>query len=196
MDPFRWAMFLLTVLTVSRIHQHYPLLARFRPMIVLVIICFFYALANPKSLAAGKVLQRWPSKLIAGLAIVACLSVPFGISMGAAARFILDNYSRTIVYSVLLVLAIRGARDLYAMIWAYVLAAGILSYFSLFVFGLKKAYGSEVARLSDLYTYDANDIGVVVLVALPLAMLLVQVATPMSFASYVYRSDRRATSLP
>lgn len=178
MDPMRWAMFLLTVFTVSRIHQHFPGIARLKPMLLMVGISFMYALANPKELSTGKLLDTWPMKFVAGLALAACLSTAFGISIGSSGRFILDTYSRTLVYGFLLALAIRNATDLYQMVWGYVIATGILSYLSLFVFGLSKSAGSEVSRLSNLYTYDANDVGLVVLVGLPLALLLFQVAKP------------------
>jgi hypothetical protein len=31
-DPLRMALFVLTILTISRVHQHYPVLAKFRPI--------------------------------------------------------------------------------------------------------------------------------------------------------------------
>src|SRR5205814_86480 len=37
LDPYRVTLFLITVLTISRIHQHYPMLARVRPILVLYL---------------------------------------------------------------------------------------------------------------------------------------------------------------
>jgi len=65
-------------------------------------------------------------------------------------------------------------RDLYTFIWAYVLSCSILSFFSLFIFGISKS-GSHVTRLNNLYTYDSNDLGVVMLVGLALTLLLLTI---------------------
>jgi O-antigen ligase len=40
------------------------------------------------------------------------------------------------------------------------------------VFGLSSGGGTELARLSELYTYDSNDLGVVMMIGFPLTMLL------------------------
>lgn len=176
-DPLRFGLFVLTVLTISRVHQRYPVFAALKPMVVLVGICFFYALANPRTLSADNVMKSWPMRLVVALAVTACLSVPFGISMGNAGRFILDSYSRTLIYAFLLALAIRQARDLYMFMWAYVLACGILAWMSLFVFQTQSYTTSYTDRLANLYTYDANDLGLVVLVGLAFALLLLQTAS-------------------
>jgi O-antigen ligase len=73
-------------------------------------------------------------------------------------------------------MSIRGIRDLYTLVWAYVLSCTILVYFSLFVFGMSRASGSHVVRLDHLYTYDSNDLGVVLMIGLALTLLLLTVA--------------------
>jgi O-antigen ligase len=114
-------------------------------------------------------------RLVATLAILACCSVAFGISLGASALFILNSYVKTLAYVFLLAVSVRHVRDLYTFIWAYVVSCGILSYFSLFVFGISQGGGSHVTRLNNLYTYDSNDVGVVMMVGLPLTLLLLTV---------------------
>ena len=175
-DPLRIGLFLLTVFTISRIHQRYPWFAALKPMMVLSGMCFFYAIANPRALAAKNVLQSWPMKLVLAFVAMACLSVPFGISMGNSGRFILESYSRTLIYAFLLALAIRQARDLYMFMWAYVLACGILCWLALFIFQMKNYSASYAERLGNLYTYDSNDLGLVVLVGLAFALAILQVA--------------------
>jgi O-antigen ligase len=176
LDPLRLVLFATTVLTVSRVHQHYPFLAKLRPVLLLVIAAAAYAYLNPRYLTRTNVLTLWPMRLTAVLGIIACGSAVFGISFGSAAHFILDSYVKTIVYAFLIALSIRGVRDLYTAVWAYVVSCGILVYFSLFVFGITRASGSYVARLDHLYTYDSNDLGVVVMVGLGLNLLLLSVA--------------------
>jgi O-antigen ligase len=171
-DPLRVLLFLLTILTISRVHQHYPILAKLRPALLLITASIGYAFLNPRSLTRRNVLERWPMLLVAVLAILSCFSVAFGISLGGSASFILASYSKTVAYAFLLAISIRHTRDLFTFVWAYVIACAILAYFSLFVFGLSSGGGNDLARLSELYTYDSNDLGVVMMIGFPLTLLL------------------------
>src|SRR5687767_1389508 len=175
-DPLRIALFVLTILTISRVHMHYPVLASLRPALILVVASIGYAYLNPRYLTRANVMGLWPMRLVVGLGILACCSVVFGISLGGSALFILDSYVKTLAYAFLIAVSIRHVRDLYTFVWAYVIACGILSYFSLFVFRLSRGTGSHVTRLDDLYTYDSNDVGVVMMVGMALTLLLLVVA--------------------
>ncbi len=171
-DPLRLLLFSLTILTVSRVHQHYPQLMRLRPALLLVIASTGYAYLNPRYLTRANVLALWPMRLVALLGVLACCSAVFGISLGRTASFILDTYVKVLAYAFLLAVSIRYVRDLFTFVWAYVIGCGILAFFSLFVFGITRASNSDFARLDHLYTYDANDLGVVLMVGLPLTLLL------------------------
>jgi O-antigen ligase len=103
---------------------------------------------------------------------LACLSAPFGISLGHSAVFLLNVYVKTIIFAFLVIASVRTARDLYALVWAGVLSAGWLAYTSMFVFKMV-TYGGY-ARLAHLDTYDANDVGLVMLVGLALTLLAFQ----------------------
>jgi len=109
------------------------------------------------------------------LGVWACCTAAFGISLGASAIFILSTYVKVLVYGMLIAVGIRHVRDLFTFVWAYVLSCGILAFFSIFVFGISKSTNSHVSRLSNLYTYDSNDLCVVMLVGLPLTLLLLGV---------------------
>ncbi len=176
-DPVKIGLFVLTVIAVSRIHQHWTVIGKMRPALLMVALLAFYTLANPRSVNADNMVKYWPSKLIIGMCVLAYLSIPFGISMGNSGIFVLDTYSKTIVYALLLLVSVRVVGDMYFHAWAYTIGAGLLCYLSLFVFGLQKYDG--YARLSHMYTYDANDSGLVVLLGLPLALLLIQTAKPL-----------------
>ena len=173
-DPLRMTLFVLTIITISRVHQHYPVLEKFRPALLLVVASVGIAYLNPRYLTSFKGLRLWPMRLVAALAVLACGSAVFGISLGGSASFILSNYVKTLGYAFLIAVSIRHVRDLYTFVWAYVISCGILSFFSIFVFGISKG-NSYVTRLNDLYTYDSNDLGVVMMVGLPLTLLLLSV---------------------
>jgi O-antigen ligase len=173
-DPLRKTLFLLTLLTVSRIHQHFGLVGALRPALLLALAALAYAVLNPRFLSRAPWFRTWPARSVMALGALACASAVFGISLGAAARFILEDYSKTLIFAFLLMATMRGARDIYLYTWAYVIASGILVWMSLFVFGLSKA--GSVSRLSGLYTYDANDVGLVLLVGLGLCLITLHVA--------------------
>jgi O-antigen ligase len=176
LDPLRLALFGLVVLSVSRIHSYYPLIAKLRPLLLLVMFTGLYAFLNPKKIAADN-LQLKPARLVMIIAIWACIGTPFGISLGGSGKFILDEYSKTILLCFLLIVGIRNPRDLLTVVWSYVIGCAALSYLSLFVFGLKKSAGSDMARLQGgMATFDANDIGLVLLIGLALSLLTYQVS--------------------
>jgi O-antigen ligase len=143
-----------------------------RPALLLVVAATVYAYLNPRYLTRSNVLALWPMRLVAVLGVLACCSAVFGISLGRTASFILDTYIKVLAYAFLLAVSIRHVRDLFTFVWAYVISCGILAFFSLFVFGISRTGNSDFARLSNLYMYDANDIGVIMMVGLPLTLLL------------------------
>jgi O-antigen ligase len=169
------ALFLLVVLTISRVHLHVPGIAKARPLLLLTAAVALFAFISPRSLSSGGLMKTWPAKVVAGLAVMACLSIPFGISLGASGKFVLEVYSKIIILTFLLIAACRNVRDLYTFAMSYVVASGILAFFALFVFKLQR-YGTEFdyTRLANLYTWDANDVVLVLLVGLVLALLVLQ----------------------
>ena len=171
MDPLRILLSLLTVVTISRVHLHYPVLAALRPVLLLSILGVGYAFLYPRSLAAAGTVKAWPMRLVLVLGVLACCSAAFGISLGNSAQFILDSFIKTIAYALLIAVSVRNARDLYTYVWAFVLSCGILAIFAVFVFDVEFAGGSA-ARLGELYTYDSNDLGVLLMMGLPLTLLL------------------------
>jgi O-antigen ligase len=176
LDPFRVCIFALMLLNVGRIHQHFPFLAALRPALVLVVLTAVYAMFQPRFIRAENVFAAWMPKAFLALGILACAGAPFGLSLGGSGRFILEDYSKVLVFAFLLVIAIRRTADLFTLVWAYVLSAGILVWMSMFVFGLQRG-GGAAARLSNLYTFDANDVGLVLIVGLALTILTFQTSS-------------------
>lgn len=173
LDGFRICLFLLVVLTVSRVHQHVDAVAALRPAKLLAGASLLFGLLSSRRLSLGELVEQWPAKVMAALAVMACLSAPFGLSLGGSATFILQRYSKVLILAFLLVAAIRDTRDLYFFAWAYVLGAGILAWMAVLMFEVHPtAAQGTVRRLNDLYTYDANDMGCVLMVALPLTLLV------------------------
>ena len=174
MDPLHAALVLLMVMSISRVHQQFSFLALARPALVLVAFSLLYAFLNPRLLSENALFFTWPPRVLAGFALIACLSVPFGISPGASGLFMLQLYAPVLVFAALLVVAVRKAGDLYVLVWSFVIGGGVLAFFANFVFKLSVANGQ--ARLGDMYMYDANDAGLVLTISIPLTLLTLHVA--------------------
>ena len=171
LSPLWIALLLLTVLTVSRVHSYYGAVGRMRPALLLFAFAVAYVFIRPRVLNARNLLRPWPGKVVIALGVFSCFSAVFGISLGSSATFIIDSYSKTIIYACLMMLAFRGWQDVRRLVWAYVVGAAILVWLSLFVFGISKT--------SRGLSYDANDAGLVLLVALPLTLLVFQTSRRM-----------------
>jgi O-antigen ligase len=171
-DAFHITLLTLVFLNISRFHQQVAVLKAMRPELVLTLACVALAFIKPSLLSKRPLLETWPARGAALFGVLACLSAPFGISLGHSAVFILNTYAKTLVFTFLIIAAVRSARDLYSLVWAGVLSAGWLAYTSLFVFRLSNYHG--YARLAHLDTYDANDVGLVMLVGLGLTLLAFQ----------------------
>lgn len=174
-DPMRLLLFLLTLVTISRVHDAFPALSRLHPGLVLTMMVAAYALVNRQTLRAKGLLGPWMPRLMLGMLVFACIGAPFGISLGSSGLFILDSYAKTMVFVFLLLAAVRDVRDLYAFVWAIVVSSALIVVASLFMYQTRE-YG-DYARLANMGSYDANDIGCVLMVGLCFTMLIYQVTT-------------------
>jgi len=176
-DGLRWALFVLVIFTVSRLHQYNSITTAIRPVLLLTFVVAGYAYVNPKLINATSLIKYWPAKVMLALVVLACLSVPFGISIGNSGRFILEAFSKNVILAFLLIAGCRTVRDLYSFAWAYVLGCGVLSYLAIFVFKLQQ-HGADdsYARLVGLHNWDANDIAVVLTLGFALTLVVLQSA--------------------
>ncbi|MFI5249739.1 MAG: O-antigen ligase family protein [Gemmatimonadales bacterium] len=174
-DPYRLVLLLLIVLTVSRLHMAIPSLNKTHPLIVLTIAALGVAWARPALLAQRALFATWPAKVVGGIALWALLGMFFGMSFGSTATFITEDFGKTLIFTFLILASIRTSRDLFTVIVAYIASASWLVYQAVFHFHLEMEKGGYY-RLSHLDTYDANDLGLVLLLGLSLTLLLFQVA--------------------
>lgn len=175
-DPFRVTLFLLIVMTISRVHMQFPALKPLRPGLLITGIAVVIAYARPNLLSTRPLFQTWPARLIGAFALLACVGAPFGISLGNSASAILSDYDKTVIFALLIIVATRSVRDFRGLVWAVVISSAILAWLALFVFRVSHYHGYD--RLANLDTYDANDLGLVLLVGLPFTLLAFRMAGP------------------
>ena len=167
-DPFRIALLLLVVFSLSRLPGYIFFLSAIRTTMLLFLFCLGYALLHPRKLQMRNLAGSWTVRLIYAITVVACASVIFGISEGHSATFIISNFSKTLAITFLLILSIRDQFDLRRLYWSFALGAIVLAFLSVFIVGISK----ETSGVS----YDANDVGVFMVTSLPIVLLLLQTA--------------------
>ena len=165
-DPLRLALLTLIVLSLSRFGGYFGILRLLRPALLLFAFCVAYAFLHKRKLILTNLAGSWTVRLIAGLGVVAVGSALFGISLGHAAKFILENFSKTLLITFLMIVTIRDVADVRRLSWAITLGGVVLAWLSIFVIGISKTTGGV--------SYDANDVGVFMVMTIPLALMLLQ----------------------
>jgi O-antigen ligase len=174
LDPMRLALFGLILVQIGRVHQHYSFIGLLRPGVLGMLVVLGYSALHPQALGRIGILGESNSKRIVYLFVLACISAPFGLSLGGSATYIIDYYSKVFLLWLFIAISVRHLADLVFLMWAYLLSAGFLAYLSIFVY--QTTVDAHALRLSgsSMYMYDANDVGVIMLVAVPLALLVFQ----------------------
>jgi O-antigen ligase len=173
LDFLRFAVALLIVMVVSRVHQIIPGLGALRPALVFALGSFIYAFLHPRALTPDNVMKFWWSRAILVVAAQAVLSAVFGISLGNSGQFILFDYSTVLILAGLVIVAARTTVDLVVFVVAFMVGTAALAWQTNFMFHL--THGAGLERLSTLHTFDANDAGLMFVAALPVAVALVTV---------------------
>lgn len=168
-DAFRLSLWFMVLLSISRIHQHFGQLGALRPALLAAVLALALAVLNASTLSWVNMKTR-PARLMVALVVMACLSVPFGISIGNSGSFLLDAYFRVMLAYVLITLALRGPREISQFTWVFVISCGILAWMATSVFTLGVGMG-DAQRLNELYMYDSNDLGVLLVMGIPLTLV-------------------------
>lgn len=170
-DLLRASLFLFIVISISTVHAYVGVLRVLRLGLVLWVVSLAAVVLLPRSVDWTNIGKSWPPKAVLILTVVACLSAPLGLSLGASGSFLLNVYLRVVGLFVMLVIALRTVRDLSFFTWAFVASAATLAILSLTVMQVSATFGGD-ARLVSSYMYDANDLGLIFLAAIPLAVVL------------------------
>jgi O-antigen ligase len=159
---------------IGRIHEHFSVLLKFRPSMTIFFLLLAYAIVVPGAVSFANLGRTWQPKVLLGLGLWACLSVAFGISLGASAIFFLEEYSRVLIFTLIMIAALRTVLDVRVLVWAFVLSTLFWVYLSFFVLdrGLHAAGGID--RIFGAYTFDPNDMCVIFAVGIPLGLLAFQ----------------------
>ncbi len=167
-DVMRLALAAMTMFSVGSAHLLFPPLLVIRPAMLAGGIALAYAFLNPHTISVDNLRRSWIAKVVIVLGVLAFLSVPFGISLGSAARTFIEEYSKVLVYTLLIIATMQSVSDVRWYIWAYLLGAAALTRLSLTV-DLSKT-GRGVGGM------DAGDVALTLVVAVPLLLFTFQVS--------------------
>jgi O-antigen ligase len=170
-DAVRICLFALMIINISAIHMYLGPVRVLRPGLTLLALALLLVVVKPTLVAWENMTAAYPSKWILVLFGLACGSALFGLSLGGSARLILNVYSINLIFFFLVVIAIRNVHDLALLMWSFVASVGVLVVLAQTVLDLD--YTREgLGRLSGGEgSFDANDIGLILVMALPLALL-------------------------
>lgn len=172
LGPLRLAIAGLMLITVSRAHDYLGIVGAMRPGLLFfggALVCLALL---PHRARFQNLWEEWPSRAMIALVIVACLSALTGLSITASGAFMLESFSRLLSFFGLLVVVIRSVNDLRFLTATYVVSLTVLVFIVIFVAGVSSFDGYQ--RIGETAMYDGNDLGVVFLVGLPLALLMAQ----------------------
>lgn len=170
-DTLRVSLFLFIVISISTVHAYFGFLRVLRPGLLLWAVALAAVFLIPRGVDWSNIGKSWPPKAVLMLTLIACLSAPMGLSLGQSGNFLLNVYLRVAAFFFMLVIAIRGVRDLSFFVWAFVSSAAILAVLSLTIMEVSTTFGGD-ARLVASFMYDANDLGLIFLCAIPLGVAL------------------------
>lgn len=170
-DAVRICLFGLMMVNISSVHMHLGPLRLLRPGMTLLAVALLLVVLKPKLVDWKNMTASYPSKWILVFFGLACASAFFGLSLGASATFILNIYSKHLILFFLIVVAIRNVNDLALLMWSLVASVGVLVVLAQTVLDLE--YTREgLGRLgNDSGMFDANDVGMILVMTLPLALL-------------------------
>jgi len=128
-----------------------------------IVLCAFSRNLGP----ALRGLQHPAVYCVLGLMGWAALSVPGSLYPGGSFRFLAGEYAKTILMALVMAVGVRGVRDVERLLMAFFLAAAIYAVVVLSRFDIAPG-----ERLAELYTYDANDLALFLVCAVPFGLFL------------------------
>lgn len=154
--------FILT--SVARVHQLFPAIDAIKPVTVTGVLAIGLSLVDRVPSHRISVLRLPATRYLLAFVAWMALSVPGALWPGGAfATFV--NFVKTALIFLVLVTAVRSARDVERLMLVYFIGAVI---FAVVVLARTEFQLSAEGRMERLYFYDSNDFATYALTALPL----------------------------
>lgn len=170
-DIVRISAFALIVVNLSSVHMYLGPVRLLRPGVLFLVLPIVAIALRPSRASWNNLTDVPPAKLVGVLALLALGSGVFGLSAPSTFITIRDRYILNLVFFVLMTVSIRTVRDLALMMWGYVVGIGLVVVLALTVLESDVTMDGLARLNGGRGMYDANDIGMIVLMAIPLCLL-------------------------
>jgi len=168
-DPLRATMCVVLLAYVWRVQDLFPIVATLKVPVLASLAAIGLFLADAAAMRASPRFRHPVVKLAAAILVLMILSVPTSLYQGLSFRFVFDDHIKTFLMMMLLAASVRALVDVRRYVLVTVLGAGLYSWFVLTRFEIGMG-----GRLGSLLYYDANDLGLLLVCTLPLALYLLR----------------------
>jgi len=168
-DGFLVALSLLVLTSVWRLQDLFPILGSIQlpTLAAVAALALFVIDRDPRR--KFKRINHPVVKCAIVIFFLAILSVPGGVYPGYSFSFILKDYDKTFMLLLLVAAGLRDRRDIERLMWVSLFGATL---YSLMVI-TRIPVGAD-GRLGDLYYYDANDLGMLIVMTFPMIVFFVR----------------------
>jgi probable O-glycosylation ligase (exosortase A-associated) len=169
-DPLMICIAGYVLVAVGRVHQLFPVLALFRPAVLMGALAVLLFVRDGTSIRRVRwVLGPTTRCVIAFLTWIA-VSTPIALVRGTSFDLLFGNFIKTFLMFLVIAAGVRSVRDVERIALAYLASAAIYSAVILSRFNLGEG---DSWRLGDLYYYDANDFATLAVTAMPIALYMI-----------------------
>lgn len=161
------AVYLATA--VGRIHEVFPILQALKPTLLAAAMSIGLYLLQRSSQRRMRLVNSRTTACLIGLVLWGALSVPAALNQGLAFQSWSD-FARTIVMCFVVAASVRRPSDVERLFLIYF---GVTVLYTAVVLSRFHLGGGDTWRLGDLYTYDANDLATLIVIAMPLGLYFV-----------------------
>ena len=161
-SPAAMAVSLYAFMVISRLAEAIPFAATLRPMVILAAVMVALALTLPQS-RAYQLFRPVEARGMLAILLLIALSIPLSYWPGASFGALM-TFPKSLVFFFAVVYCIRTRRELRLSLWAFLVAIGGLAFVALI--------GGGTGRVLVTQSYDTNDLALVMVCGIPLAVML------------------------
>lgn len=154
---------LLIFLTISRFHSYVRPLAVIRLPLLLIVVSVLLLLAQSPAWRPRELARHWIGRMIALMYVIAVAGVPFALNRGLAFASVFTGWLPTLAIGTI-AFAMARTRQGAFLVARTIAVAGVTTA----ALALIKGKTDYSGRLSGAFTYDPNDLALIVVLTIPL----------------------------
>ena len=169
-DPLMICIAGYILVAVGRVHQLFPVLALFRPAILMGALAVLLFIRDGSSIRRVRWVIGPTTKCVIAFLIWIAVSTPIALVRSTSFDLLFGNFIKTFLMFLVIAAGVRGIRDVERIALSYLASAAIYAAVVLSRFNLGDG---DSWRLGDLYYYDANDFATLAVTAMPIALYMI-----------------------